>query len=409
MINRRKILKGLSTVPFLGGLAGLGLISGNKANAMMLPALHQGRDLFKELGLRTFINCAGPFTSMTGCLMPEEVLDTIKSTGHQYVDLDDLQERVGERIAELLKCESAVVSSGCFGAMSIGVAGAISGMDRKIVALLPYTSGLRNEVIVQESHMGGYSIALTNVGAKMVSVKTPKDVKRAINDKTCMMWFLNKNNNKGDINDEEWAALGKKYKIPTFNDCASDIPPVDNLFKFTRMGFDMVAFSGGKGLRGPQSAGLLIGKKKSIEAAKLHTPPRTNVGRAMKVNKEEILGMLVALEIYLATDHKKEWKMWEQQVKHIQQAINSVDGVTSEIYLPEIANEVPTLRVDWDQSKVKATYAEIREKLRLGHPSIHIWPDDKTFQITTWMMEPGREWVVAKRVKEVLEDVSQKI
>ena len=406
MISRRKLLRGLSSIPFLGGLTGIGMVAGNDANAVTPDVLSPGRDLFKELGLRTFINCAGPFTSMTGCLMPEEVLDTIKTTGHQYVDLDTLQEKVGERIAELLHCEASVVSSGCFGAMTIGVAGAISGMDRKIVDQLPNTSGLSNEVIVQESHMGGYDRALTNAGAKIVSVKTPKDLKRAINNKTCMMWFLNKSNNKGEINDEEWAALGKKYNIPTFNDCASDIPPVDNLFKYTQMGFDMVAFSGGKGLRGPQSAGLLIGKKESIEAAKLHTPPRTNVGRAMKVNKEEILGMLVALEIYLATDHKKEWKMWEQQVKHIQQAASSVDGVTTEIYLPEIANEVPTLRVNWDQSKVKATYAEIREKLRLGHPSIHIWPDDKTFQITTWMMEPGRERIVAKRVKEALEEAS---
>lgn len=406
MISRRKLLRGLSSIPFLGGLTGIGMVTGIDANAVTPDVLSTGRDLFKELGLRTFINCAGPFTSMTGCLMPDEVLNTIKTTGHQYVDLDTLQNRVGERIAELLNCESAVVSSGCFGAMSIGVAGVISGMDQKIVDQLPDTSGLKNEVILQESHMGGYLRALTNVGVKLVLVKSARDLKRAINEKTAMLWFLNKSNNIGEINDEEWAALGKKYNIPTFNDCASDIPPVDNLFKYTQMGFDMVAFSGGKGLRGPQSAGLLIGKKKYIDAAKLHTPPRSNIGRGMKVNKEEIFGMLVALEIYLAKDHKKEWKMWEQQVKHIQQAANSVDGVTTEIYLPEIANEVPTLRVNWDQSKVKATYAEVREKLRLGHPSIHIWPDDKTFQITTWMMEPGRERIVAKRVKEALEEAS---
>ncbi|GJM27624.1 MAG: L-seryl-tRNA selenium transferase [Cyclobacteriaceae bacterium] len=402
MITRRKLIKGLSSVPFLSGLTTTGLLANSTTTAIGA----QGRDLFKELGLQTFINCAGPFTSMTGCLMPEEVLESIKVAGRQYVDLDTVQDRVGERIAQLLDCEAAVVSSGCFGAMTIAAAGAISGMDTKIVDQLPDTTGLKNEVILQESHMGGYVRAVTNVGAKLVLVKSKKDLKKAVNEKTSMMWFLNKFNNKGEINDLEWVELGKKYKIPTLNDCASDIPPVDNLFKYTRMGFDMVTFSGGKGLRGPQSAGLLIGKKKYIEAAKLHTPPRTNVGRAMKVNKEEILGMLVALEIYLARDHQKDWKMWEEQIDHIRAAIDTVEGVTTEVYLPEIANEVPTLRVTWEQEKVKATYAEIRERLRVGHPSINIWPHDEDIQITTWMMVPGQERIVATRVKELLEQAS---
>ena len=403
MINRRKLLKRLSATPFIGALAAPALTVLPTTSVAENPLDYQ-RDLFKELGLRTFINCAGPFTSMTGCLMPDEVLDAIKATGRQYVDLDTLQERVGARIAELLECEAAVVSSGCFGAMSIAAAGAISGMDKSIVGQLPDTSGLKNEVILQESHMGGYVKAVTNIGAKLVLIKTPNDLRKAINKRTSMMWFLNKFNHKGEINDQQWVALGKKYQIPTLNDCASDIPPMDNLFKYTKMGFDMVTFSGGKGLRGPQSAGLLIGKKKYIEAAKIHTPPRTNVGRAMKVNKEEILGMLVALEIYLAKDHEQEWEMWEQQVKHIQDAANSVKGVTTEVFLPEIANEVPTLRIDWDHEKFDVKPQKVREKLKLGHPSILTWPTDETLQVTTWMMEPGQERVVAHRVKQVLEE-----
>ncbi|MCB0689646.1 MAG: hypothetical protein KDC53_24065, partial [Saprospiraceae bacterium] len=199
-------------------------------------------------------------------------------------------------------------------------------------------------------------------------------------------------------------ALGKKFNIPTFNDCASDIPPVDNLFKYTKMGFDLVAFSGGKGLRGPQSAGLLLGKKKYIDAAKLNAPPSVNVGRGMKVNKEEIIGMLVALEIYLAKDHAQEWKMWEEQIALIKAAADSVTGISSEVYLPEIANEVPTLRITWDQEQGKATYSEAREALRSGYPSIEIWPSNENMQITTWMMEPGMERVVAHRVREVLEE-----
>lgn len=318
------------------------------------------------------------------------------------MDLDDLQDKVGERIAELLDCEYATVSSGCFGAMTIATAGVISGMDQKIVDQLPDTSDLKNEVILQESHMGGYSRAMTNVGAKLVLVKTPKELKKAINNKTAMLWFLNKANNKGEIKHEEWVEVGKKYGIPTLNDCACDIPPVENLFKYTKMGFDLVTFSGGKGLRGPQSAGLLLGKRKYIEAARLHTPPRANLGRGMKVNKEEVLGMLVALEIYLARDHNKEWKMWEDQIKLISESATSVKGVEAETYLPEIANQVPTLRISWNQSNIKITPEEVRKKLLLGHPSIQAHGDKESVVVSTWMMEPGQERVVAHRVQEVL-------
>ncbi len=404
MIQRRRLLKVLSSLPFLGGMAGVGSTLLDQKSTLTQAAVGHERELFKELGLRTFINCAGPFTSMTGCLMPDEVLDAIRKTGQDYVDLSVLQDKVGDRIAELLDCEAAIVSSGCFGAMSIGVAGVMTGMDRELVQQLPDTEGLKNEIIVQESHKGGYTKALTNVGAKLITVNNAEELDRAISERTAMLWFLNKANKKGEINDEEWVALGKKHDIPTFNDCASDVPPVDNLFKYTRMGFDLVAFSGGKGLRGPQSAGLLFGKKKYIDAAKLNAPPSVNIGRGMKVNKEEIVGMLVALEIYLAKDHEQEWKMWEDQIKHIQKAVDSVEGVTSEIYLPEIANEVPTLRVTWDQESGKATYAEVRKRLRFGHPSIEIWPHDTDMQITTWMMEPGQERAVAQRVKEALEE-----
>ena len=268
MGTRRKALKSLISIPFIGGvLSSNELLSYQNGNLVKL-----NRDYFKELGIRTFINAAGTYTSMTGSLMPKEVIDAINYGSLEYVNLDELQDKVGERIAELLECEYATVSSGCFGAMSIAMAGVMSGKDPKKIKQLPDTTGLRNEVILQESHTIGYAQALTNVGAKLVKVKTAEELENAINEKTAMLWFLNANTDRGDIKWEEFVSLGKKHNIPTFIDCAADVPPVDNLFKFTRIGFDMVAFSGGKGLRGPQSAGLLLGKKEYIEAARLHTP-----------------------------------------------------------------------------------------------------------------------------------------
>ena len=399
MGTRRKALKSLISIPFIGGvLSSNELLSYQNGNLVKL-----NRDYFNELGIRTFINAAGTYTSMTGSLMPKEVIDAINYGSLEYVNLDELQDKVGERIAELLECEYATVSSGCFGAMSIAMAGVMSGKDPKKIKQLPDTTGLRNEVILQESHTIGYAQALTNVGAKLVKVKTAEELENAINEKTAMLWFLNANTDRGDIKWEEFVSLGKKHNIPTFIDCAADVPPVDNLFKFTRIGFDMVAFSGGKGLRGPQSAGLLLGKKEYIEAARLHTPPRgETIGRGMKVNKEEVLGMLAALELYLSKDHQAEWKMWEDQIDLISESAKSVSGVETTIHVPPHANHVPSLKIRWDQSKVNISPDNVRKILREGSPSIETVGNKNEIGITTWMMVPGQEKIVAKKIKKIL-------
>ena len=399
MATRRKALKSLVSIPFIGGvLSSNELLSYQNGNLVKL-----NRDYFKELGIRTFINAAGTYTSMTGSLMPKEVIDAINYGSLEYVNLDELQDKVGERIAELLECEYATVSSGCFGAMSIAMAGVMSGKDPKKIKQLPDTTGLKNEVILQESHTIGYAQALTNVGAKLVKVKTAEELENSINEKTAMLWFLNANTDRGDIKWEEFVSLGKKHNIPTFIDCAADVPPVDNLFKFTRIGFDMVAFSGGKGLRGPQSAGLLLGKKEYIEAARLHTPPRgETIGRGMKVNKEEVLGMLAALELYLSKDHQAEWKMWEDQIDLISESAKSVSGVETTIHVPPHANHVPSLKIRWDQSKVNISPDNVRKILREGSPSIETVGNKNEIGITTWMMVPGQEKIVAKKIKKIL-------
>ncbi len=401
MSSRRKVLKTLSTLPLVGGILGPSMLTAKAVETTIAKPI--ARDFFKELGVRTFINAAGTYTSMTGSLMRKEVTEAINYGATEYVNLDELHDKVGERIAQLLECEYATVSSGAFGAMTIGLAGVICGMDTEKVAQLPDTTGLKNEVIVQEAHDIGYTHALLNTGAKLVQVKTAKELEKAINKNTAMLWFLNANTDMGEIDREAFVALGKKHGIPTFIDCAADVPPVDNLFKFTKMGFDLVAFSGGKGIRGPQSAGLLLGKRKYIEAARLHTPPRgTTIARGMKVNKEEVLGMLAALEVYLAKDHKEEWELWENQIKLISDSALSVKGVETEIHVPPHANHVPSLRIKWDESVVKITKDEMRKRLRDGHPSIETVGGKEEVGITTWMMEPGQERNVAQRVKEVL-------
>ena len=336
--------------------------------------------------------------------MPKEVVESIQYATHHFVSLDELQEKVGARIATMLRCEDALVSAGAFSAIVYGTAAAMAGKDPKKIAALPDNlAGIKHEVIIQKAHRVGYDRAVRNCGAKLIEVETVEELENAINGKTAMLLFINFSNNEGNIKDKEFVALGKKHKIPTFNDCAADVPPVENLWKYTGMGFDMVAFSGGKGIKGPQSAGLLLGRKDLIEAARLNMPPRANIGRGMKVNKEEVLGMMVALELYLAKDHDKEWEYWESQNAHIQKSIADIPGISTEIFVPEIANHIPSLRIHFDRSKTKHSPKEIKEALKNGQPSIEVaGASEDTLNITVWMLNKGEEKQVAKRLSEAL-------
>ena len=401
MARRRDLLKGLITLPLAGA------VGANQAFSQT-PGDQFPRDYFKELGVRTFINASRTYTMLTASLMPPEVVKAINYAALQYVRLDELQEKAGARIAELLKCEAAMVTAGAASAITLGTAAVVTGGDPKKAAMIPNDlTGMKSEVIIQKSHRVGYDHAVRNCGVTMVEVESKKELEAAINEKTAMMWFYNNQNPVGKVRDEEFVAIGKKHGIPTFNDCPADCPPVENLWKYTQMGFDLVCFSGGKGIRGPQSAGLLLGKKDLIKAALRNAPPNGDtVGRGMKVNKEEILGMLVAVELFLQRDHAAQWKEWEKQVQMIHDAAVSVPGVKGEIHVPEIANHVPALKISWSD-KVKATPNEIRDALRNGHPSIETMGGKDTIDITTWMMIPGEERIVARRIKELLEQASK--
>ena len=289
--------------------------------------------------------------------------------------------------------------------MTLGLAGVLTGLDPKNAERLPHISdtGMKSEVIIQKGHNVGYAQALTNTGCKVVFVETIPDVEKTINEKTAMLWFLHIQADKGLITHEQWVAIGKKYNIPTMIDIAADVPPVSNLWKFNEMGFDLVCISGGKAMRGPQSAGLLMGKKDLIAAARLSMPPRgSTIGRGMKVNKEEIIGMYVALEHYLNYDHEKEWKEWEGRIDTIHNAIKNINGINTEVKVPPLGNVTPTLHVTWDD-KIKITTKELQERLRKGNPSIEIvGNEERHISITSWVMKAGEEKIVAKRLKEEL-------
>ena len=248
-MKRRDVIRILSSAPIVGGL--IGSVPFQTAIADEAEAAVPGRDLFKELGLKTFINASCVCTTLTASLMPPEVTQAISKGEEEFVLLNDVLDKVGEKIAELCHAEAATVTAGCWSALVQGLAGAMTGMDRKKVMQLPNVDNMRSEVIVQKSHANGYHLALRNTGATLIIVESAEEAEAAINEKTALLWFLNRELNKGKMGYKQWIALGRKHKVPTMIDIASDAHPVENIWKFNDMGFDMVAISGGKAMRGP--------------------------------------------------------------------------------------------------------------------------------------------------------------
>lgn len=364
------------------------------------------RDFLGELGVRPIINAAGTYTKFGGMLTHPEVVEAIAAVAGRYVRLEEVQTAVGARIAALLKCEAALVTSGAAGGLLLGTAACIAGEDPERIRRLPDLTGLKNEVIIQRSHRFPYDHAVRACGVRLVEVDTPDELENAVTARTAMMLFLNKAEPAGRISAPEFVAAGRRHGVPTFNDAAADVPPADNLFRYTRMGFDLVTVSGGKGLGGPQSAGLLLGRRDLIRAARLNTVPHSDsLGRGLKVSKGELVGMMVAVEAYLRRDHEADWRMWEDSVAVIRASLQPLRHVTTERFVPAIANQVPHVRIRWAPEHVGATPAMVAAELRDGDPSIEVVPasyEDGTLEIASWTLRPGEAEIVAGRVRDIL-------
>jgi L-seryl-tRNA(Ser) seleniumtransferase len=374
------------------------------------------RDFFRELGVRSFINAAGTYTRLSASLLLPEVVAAMNYAAKHFVDIDELQAAAGERIAELLGCEAAMVTSGAAAALTLGTAACLTGEDPGYVRQIPDLTGLKSEVIIQKSHRFLYDHAIRNCGIKFVEIETRAQLEGAITGNTAMMLFFNDNEPKGKIKAEEFVGLGKEYGIPTFNDAAADVPPTENLSKYPRMGFDLVTFSGGKGMRGPQTAGLLLGRKDLIKAARLNAAPNGDaIGRGYKVSKETILGMVVALEMYLKRDAEAETREWQRRIELLADSLADIEAIKVEIFTPAIANHVPHLKVTWDQDSLNITADEIRQQLRGGTVSIEAVPSysyepaahGEEIRFGVWMMQPDEAEIVAQRLREVFRLAAQ--
>jgi uncharacterized pyridoxal phosphate-dependent enzyme len=365
-----------------------------------LTGLGASGDVYRELGIKPVINGQGTMTMLGGSLIPPEVEQVMTLASRHYVPIPDLEVAAGKRIAQMLKLPAgytALVTSGAAGAMTCGYAGVLTGDRQELIERLPDLTGMKSEVIIQKSHRYVFDHAIRATGVKLVEVESREDLRKSVSPRTAMMHFTNYANAAGQIKVDEWVKLAAEYHVPCFNDAAADTPPVSHLWDYINMGYDLVAFSGGKAIRGPQCAGLLLGRENLIHYALLNNSPyEDTIGRGQKVGKEEIVGMVKALELYLNADHKALTEEWWRRLDTISHQVTKVAGVSTAYYVPDIANHVPTLQINWDPRRINLTPHQALAMLKNSDPSIVLGRTQTGVEMNSFMLQPGEDQIIAK-------------
>ncbi len=410
--NRRGFLGTLAVIA--GALASPRKLFSSKApgSSAATPVTgfgHTGNP-YEELGVSTVINCEGTMTMLGGSLPHPELEAVMTMAGRHFVRIPDLEVAAGNRIAEMLKLPegyTALVTSGAAAAIESGLAGILTGGNETFIRQLPDLTGMKSEVIIQKSHRNPFDHQLRSTGIKLVEIETVQELRAAVSDRTAMMHFSNFANAAGKIKVDEWIRLGKELKIPCMNDAAADTPPVSHLWDYAVMGYDLITFSGGKALRGPQCAGLLIGRKEMVANALLNNSPHEDtIGRSQKVGKEEILGMVKALELFLAEDHDALTKEWQSRLERISHELTRIPGVSTSFFTPDIANHVPHMGITWDASRISLTPQDAAKLMRASKPSIVIGGGEGRpgLAICSFMLQPGEDKIVAATLSRILHE-----
>src|SRR5882724_1168978 len=418
-LSRRKLLRKGTQALVAGGVSVYAASAAKELAAeASQPSMPKGVDYYEKLGVSTFINAAGTYTILTASTMPPEVQAAVALAAKKPVHLMELHQAAGNYLAGKLRCGGALVTSGAAAALTLGTAACMTLGNKDAIASIPTdVTGLKNEVIVQKSHRYEYDHAMRNCGVKVIEVETMEQYENAFTEKTVMTNFFNAV--EAPISREDWIRIAHKHGVPCFNDAAADVPPISNLWNYTEMGFDLVAFSGGKGIRGPQCTGLLLGRKDLIDAAALNNSPNSNaVGRGMKVAKEEIIGLVAAVDWFLKQDDAVMEAEFRKRAGTIAERVQSIPTVQTRVFIPPVANHVPHLLVTYDPTRVKTTGYEVMRKMREGKPRVEINPGtggapasaglpggENTIIIGVWMLQPGEDLIVGRRLREVLQSV----
>lgn len=411
--QRRQLFKG-------GGLLGLGaLVPPAPAPAAPTAGLQLGKDIYSSIGIRPFINCRGTLTVIGGSKELDEVRAAKDIANQQFVALDELMEAVGKRLAELTGAEWGMVSSGCAAAMSHATAACVAGGNPDLHVRIPNLAGFaKDEVIIPNHSRNVYDAAIRAVGVKIIEVDSTAALESAIGPKTAMIYmYATPRMEQGPPSFDEVVKIANARGVPTFIDAAPEILTTPCVY--LQRGATLVGYSGGKVIRGPQSAGMLLGRKDLVKAAWVHSAPHHGYARAMKVGREEMVGMLMAVEMWVKRNHEAEWKAYLDRLDHIATRVKKVDGISTSVRQPEgRANKSPSLSIRWDSKKLGITGQEVAQILDSTDPRILLnggggfggggrrgggnEPGDTGVSITAFMMSPGDEKVVADRLHEIL-------
>lgn len=364
---------------------------------------NSGPNLYEAIGVQPIVNCRGTFTIISGSQSLPEVKKAMEEASHYYVHMDELMNAVGKRLAVLTGAEWGMVTNGCAAALAHATAACIAGGDPEKMQRMPVLTGLKNEVIVPRHSRNDYDHAVRMTGVTMITVDTAEQFEAAFNPRTAMVMVLSSPRAEtGPLSIKNCAAMAKKHNVPMVVDAAAEELRVPNIH--LAAGATMVAYSGGKCMRGPQSAGLLLGPKDLIQAAWINSAPHHAFGRAMKVGKEEVMGMLAAVEMWTKRDHAAEWKQWESWNSYIADRVTKVRGVTTSVEQPEdLSNHAPVLRIQWDPAQLGITGPAVANILMEGKPRITVVSGPENgVGIMPYMMMPGDHKIAAEALFAVL-------
>lgn len=373
-------------------------------------------DVYRDLDITTIINAAGTLTTVGGSLMPEEVLAAMQGAARHYVDMEELHRAAGERIAALVGAPSAHVTSCASAGITVMAAACMTGTDRRLIDRLPDSRGMRNEFVVQRAHRNGFDTAVQVAGGNLIAVgPSESEISDACNQQTAavyytLAWFCREE----ALSLSKTASVAHQAGVPLIVDAAAEVPPVENLARFLDEGADLVAFSGGKAIRGPQASGFILGREELIEACRLNDCPNMGIARGMKAGKEEIVGLVKAVELYVRKNHAAEMEVWHARLSHIQQHLKAIEQVEIARRFPYgVGQQIPHLAVRWNEAKLGVTLEQAVDRLADGVPRIAVQllnPRNEEYhssepphiRVHPHTLADGQERIVADRLVEVL-------
>ena len=420
-ISRRELLRRSGLLG--GALAFPELLVGEAAAApspkpVAAPAavgLRVGPDIYQSIGVRPLINARGTYTILSGSTMLPEVRAAMAAASQHYVHLDELAEAIGARLATLTGAEWGLVTNGCAAGLTHSTAACVAGGNPDLHVRIPNLAGFaKDEVVIPKHSRNVYDAALRAVGVRVIEVSTPAELEAALGPRTALVYILaGPNADESALPTKTIASIAQPRGVPILVDAAAEILTIPNVH--LQNGATLVAYSGGKCLRGPQAAGLVLGRKDLLKAAWVHSAPHHGYSRGFKVGKEEAIGMLMAVEMWVKRDHDAEWKMWTSWLEGIGKRVSAIEGVTTSIQQPKgLSNRMPSLRVLWDRKKLGVAGDAVVRALFDGDPRVGVFPsrgenDTQTgVQVNPYMLNPGDEKIVSDRLFAVLSNPPRK-